>query len=279
MIGAALALGSAACFGVADYAGGLLARKANAGAVAFMVQATGAVLMLMVSPLVPAPGTGGIDLAWGALSGVGTAVGLFFLYRGVTRGHMSIVVPLSTVGAVVLPILVGVGLMGEQPSLLAWLGIAVAVPAIALISGAGGPVPRGGRAAVGDALVSSVGFALQYVALAQTASAAGLWPVTSGRFASVATMLVLAGALGSGLRLAPRLLVPTALNGAVAAAGLTAYMLATRHDIMSVAVVLSSLYPVIPVLLGITVLRERLSAKQAVGLAGAAATVVLVTSG
>jgi uncharacterized membrane protein len=314
MIGTALALGSAVCFGIADYAGGLLARKANAASVALAVQASGLVLLVLVAPLVPAPGAGWRDLAWGALSGVGTAVGLFFLYRGLTRGRMSIVVPLSTVGSVVLPVLVGVVLLGEQPSLLSWIGIGFALPAIALVTGIGGKggaegagpavdaaaggegldgadgaaaaygAAAGGAAADGaaptvDALVSSLGFALQYVALAQAGSTAGLWPVASGRVASVATLLALSGVLTARARVPRGLVVPVVLNGAVAAAGLTLYMVATRQGIMAVAVVLSSLYPVIPVLLGVVVLRERLTGRQVLGLLGAAVTVALVASG
>jgi drug/metabolite transporter (DMT)-like permease len=92
-------------------------------------------------------------------------------------------------------------------------------------------------------------------------------------------MLVLAALVHSRTRLPRGLFWPAAANGVIAAAGLTLYMFATRQDIMAVAVVLSSLYPVIPVVLGIVVLRERLSVWQAVGFAAAASTVVLVTIG
>ena len=279
MTGAALALGSAVCLGVADYAGGLLARRTDAAAVAFVVQAGGAVLVLAVAPTVPAAALTWQDVGWGALSGVGTAIGVLFLYRGLTNGPMTVVVPLSTVGGVVLPVLVGFTLLGERPSLLSWLGIAVAVPAIPLISAANGRPARADAAATAEALTSSVGFALQYIALAQTGSASGLWPVAAGRVASVLTMLALAGGPQTLLGLRRGLALRAGLNGAVAASGLTLYMLATRYEIMAVAVVLSSLYPVIPVLLGIAVLRERLTVRQAAGLVGAGATIVLVTAG
>lgn len=279
MTGAGLALGSAACFGIADYAGGLLARRASAAAVALGVQVSGALLVLVVAPMVPTADLRVADVLWGALSGVGTATGLFFLYRGLTRGAMSVIVPLSTVGAVALPVLVGVLLMHERPSLLAWCGIALAVPAIVLVSGAGAAGAASARS-VADALVSSAGFALQYIALAQAGPAAGLWPVAWGRIASVATMLVLAGLLRSRARLpSGPVWWWVAANGLLAAAGLTLYMLATRQDIMTVAVVLSSLYPVIPVVLGLAVLRERLSTRQVAGLGAAAGTVMLVTTG
>lgn len=167
---------------------------------------------------------------------------------------MSVVVPTSTVGAIALPVLVGVILLAERPSAFVWAGILLALPAIALVSGAAGP-RSAGTASMRDALISGAGFALQYVALAQGGSDAGLWPVAAGRFASVAA------------------------NGAVAAAGLTLYMLAAQEGSMAGAVVLSSLYPVIPVVLGLSLLRERLSAWQVAGLVAASGTVLLVTIG
>ncbi len=279
MTGAVLALASAVCLGIADYAGGLLARRANAAAIALAVQAGGAVLVLAVAPAVPAGVLTRSDIVWGAVSGVGTAVGVLFLYRGLVHGSMSVVVPLSTVGGVVLPVLVGLTVLGESPSLLAWLGIGIAVPSIALVSARNEASGRTHTVATLEALTSSVGFALQYIALAQAGPTAGLWPVAAGRVASVLTMLVLAATVASRLRLPRSLAVPATLNGAVAACGLTLYMLATRHEIMAVAVVLSSLYPVVPVLLGVAVLRERLDARQTAGLVGAGATIALVSGG
>lgn len=267
------------CFGVADYAGGLLSRRANAGAIALAVQVGGTAVMVVGAPMVPAPGLGLYDIGWGALSGVGTAVGVMFLYRGLTRGDMSVVVPVSTVGSVVLPVLVGLTLLGERPSMLSWLGIAVAVPTIGLISGASGRTDSAHGAAVLDGLISSVGFALQYIALAQAGTGAGLWPVTAGRLASVLTMLVLAVVTATRLKTRGRLAVPALANGVVAASGLVLYLLATRQEIMAVAVVLSSLYPTIPVLLGIAVLDERPTRRQMAGLIGAAATIALLVAG
>ena len=67
--------------------------------------------------------------------------------------------------------------------------------------------------------------------------------------------------------------------GAIAATALIFYLAATREQLLVVAVVLSSLYPAIPVLLGVTALRERLSWKQTLGLVGAAAAIGLLTIG
>src|SRR5690606_41755536 len=63
-----------------------------------------------------------------------------------------------------------------------------------------------------------------------------------------------------------------AASGAVGTLAIACYTFATREQLVSVAAVLSALYPVVPVLLGLTVLREQLTRGQAagLGLAGAA---------
>jgi drug/metabolite transporter (DMT)-like permease len=53
---------------------------------------------------------------------------------------------------------------------------------------------------------------------------------------------------------------------------------ATETQFLAVAVVLSSMYPVVPVLLGVTALHERLRFSQTLGLAGALSAMVLITT-
>ena len=67
--------------------------------------------------------------------------------------------------------------------------------------------------------------------------------------------------------------------GAGAALGLTLYLWATRQQLLALAVVLASLYPAIPTVLGFAMLHERVSRRQVVGLLGAGAAIVLLTLG
>lgn len=277
-MGALLALASAACYGIADFAGGLLARRTSHVPVALLGQLGGLAVMLVAAPLVGADAVAGRDLAAGALSGVGTGVGMLFLYRGLARGGMSVVVPVSAVGGIALPVVAGVLVFGDRPSVTTWAGVVVAVPAIWLVSGSGGRGGAGGPAVV-DGLVASVGIAVQYLALAQAGPSSGLWPVTAGRVTAVAAIALAMRPSSRSLRVRPPLGVGAAATGGVAALALVCYLLATRQDLMVVAVVLSSLYPVLPVVLGVTVLRERLAAWQVAGLAGAAVATVLVAAG
>jgi drug/metabolite transporter (DMT)-like permease len=288
MTGALLALASAACYGIADFTGGLLSRRGGFALVALTGQAGGLVFSLALAPWTAAPAPVPGDLAWGALSGVGTGVGMVFLYRGLSRGAMSVVVPVSAVGGVALPVLAGVVVLGDRPGGLSWLGIVTAVPALWLVSRSGpahaaSPAARG---ACADGLIAGAGIALQYVALSQAGHGSGVWPVAAGRVTALAVIvpvvLLPLGPRRGGAARRRALTLPqaagAAATGVVAALALVLYLLAVREQIVTVAVVLSSLYPVIPVLLGLTVLGERPSRLQTAGLLCAAVAVVLLTA-
>lgn len=88
-------------------------------------------------------------------------------------------------------------------------------------------------------------------------------------------MLPLLRCAPGGFRLPPRRLLGAALTGCCASFALVAYLLGTPQ-LLAVAVPLSSLHPV---LLGLTVLRERLSGRQMLGLLGTGIAVALRTAG
>lgn len=275
-MGELLALASAVCYGIADFAGGLLARRANFVAVALAGQVGGLGLTLVAAPFLDPTLPSATAVTWGALSGVGTGMGMTFLYRGLSHGAMSVVVPVSAVTGVGLPVLVAVVVLGDRPSALSWLGIVLAVPALWLVSAR----TRGGSAAgTFDALLAGAGIAVQYLALAQAGGGSGIWPVVAGRLAATLAILPLTRARPERVLLPPRTWVAAAGIGSVAAIALGCYLAATWHGLVVVAVVLSSMYPALPVLLGITVLRERLTAVQTAGLAAAAVAVALLAAG
>jgi drug/metabolite transporter (DMT)-like permease len=118
-----------------------------------------------------------------------------------------------------------------------------------------------------------------FIALGQIPIEAGLWPLVVSRAVSVVAIAALAAAS----RTSPRLPIGSAAQAAaVGTIGTTAtvlYMLATREELLTVAVVLTSLYPAITVLLACVFLQERISAAQAVGLGCAGAAVSLIALG
>jgi drug/metabolite transporter (DMT)-like permease len=273
-VGELLALGAALCFGTTDFFSALLSRRVHSSAVALVAQLGGTVLVTAAALLVPAPVMTLEALSWGALSGLGTGVGVAFLFRGMSTGRLSVVVPLSDVGGVVLPVLFGVLMMGERPAVLSWVGILAAGPALWLIT----RVSSGGRWATGsaDGLISGLGFAVQFVVLVPVDPAAGLWPLVVSRLASVVAIVPAVMAARASLRMPLRLFLASVGSGALGSLAIVLYTLATRQQLLAVAVVLTALYPVVPVLLGLSVLRERVTWSQTAGLGLAGAAVGLI---
>jgi drug/metabolite transporter (DMT)-like permease len=285
-MGEAFALASAVCYGVTHFCSGVLARRASGIGVAFYAQLGGTAAIFPVAVAVPGGGQAtGPALAWGALSGIGTGLGMAFLYRGMSRGKVSVVAPVSDVNAAILPVLVGVALLGERPSAMALGGMAAALPAIWLISrdprtGSGRRRLSGGlRSWVADGMYAGVGIALTWVALERVPAGTGLWPLVVSRVVSVAAIVPLVAATRTPLRLPGRIVFPAAVAGTVGTAGTWLYMLATREQLLAVASVLSALYPAIPVVLALVFLRERITATQTAGLAAGAAAISIIAAG
>ncbi|HXV94900.1 MAG TPA: DMT family transporter [Pseudonocardia sp.] len=277
-MGDVLAMASAVFFGTTHFLSALLSRRVDSTALALHAQIGGTALILVAAPLVPAQSIGAAAICWGALSGVGTGIGVTFLYRGVSVGQVSVVVPLSDVGAMVLPVLAGVLLLGERPRVVSWFGVVAAALALWLISRSPSDPGRAGRTATGsaDGLVAGAGFALQFVALARVDPAAGLWPLVASRFASVLAIVPLALGARATMRMSSRFLLAAAGTGALGTVAIVLYTLATRRQLLALAVVLAALYPVVPVVLGLTVLRERATRGQVLGLVLAAVAIAVI---
>ncbi|MEU1102732.1 EamA family transporter [Streptomyces tibetensis] len=279
-MGELLALLSALCFGITHFVNGLVSRRRNGLTVALHAQVGGIVLGLLLA-LVLDGGTASLaDYGWGALSGVGTGIGVAFLYRAMSQGAMSVVVPVSGVGAVALPVLVGVCLLGERPALPAWVGIAAVLPALWLVSqdsSSLGHKQRGTPAAgVPSALIASVGFGVQFLAMAQVGMDSDLWPVVLSRVVSVVVIAAVLGSYSAPWRPAGEPWAATVAAGALGTLAIVLYLEATGQQLMAVATVLSALYPAIPVLLALVMLKERLNRGQAVGLVFTALAIGLI---
>jgi len=282
---AVLALLSAACYGAADFLGGLTAKRASTLAIVVVSQLSGLLLLLIMFPLLPAALPVRGDFLWGALAGLTGGAGVALLYRALAIGVMAIVAPTTAVCAVAIPVLVAVGL-GERPSVLAVGGIGLAIVAIGLISQSSHPDPtprEDSQSAVDShmsafslALVSGVLVGLFFLALARTSDQAGLWPLVAARIVSVSLFAGMALVASQSLRL------PTGIVGTVVAGGVLdmlanlLYMIATRSGPLSVVVTLASLYPASTVLLARVILHERLNARQWIGIACALVAVVAI---
>ena len=276
-----LALLSALSYGLSDFVGGLVSRRVSAWSVAVLGQAS-ATVCTAVTALFVAGAPHGHDFAWAALAGVASGVGTGFLYRGFSSGRMGVVAPISAVGSAVVPVLAGVA-GGERPHLLVWLGVAVALPAIWLVSSSPPTNDGAGRAPLAagavDGVLAGFGFGGLFAALGQVPGGAGLWPLTLAQVVTVPTVVVGATVLGAQWWPRGRAVRPALLTGPLGASATVLFLLASQRGFLTVTGVLASLYPAATVLLAARVLREHIHRIQALGLALCAVSVALVVAG
>jgi drug/metabolite transporter (DMT)-like permease len=127
------------------------------------------------------------------------------------------------------------------------------------------------------AAVSGLGFGFYYVFLARAGDASGLWPLVVSRFASALLIVPVAVRRGAVRTLRGPILGLVAGAGVCDAGANMAFLLAARSGLLSLAGVLTSLYPAVTVLLAVGLLGEATSPVQRVGLVLAATSVVLIT--
>jgi uncharacterized membrane protein len=222
-----------------------------------------------------------VDFAWATVAGIGSGVGVGFLYRGFATGRMSVVAPVSAVGAALVPVLFGV-VGGERPGGLVWLGIVLAAPAIWLVSSVP-PTPEDDSTPLRDGLLDGVlaglGFGLLFACIGQVPRESGMVPLAFTQLVSVPAVVLLATALHTDWVPRDRAVGWAALTGPLGGSANLLFLLATQRGYLTVSAVLTSLYPASTVVLAALVLREQIHRAQAVGLALCAVTVTLVAVG
>ncbi|MGH3229758.1 MAG: EamA family transporter [Streptosporangiaceae bacterium] len=295
-----LALAAAVLYGTADFLGGVASRRARVFAVLALTVPAGAVVMLVVALLGQVPAIGGLlghgglgspasvgdwsAVGWAAASGVCGAVGLVAFYAGFATAPISVVAPIAALVSAVLP--VGVAVVGgERPAATVIAGGLICLVAVVLVSaqpsdhsGDRRLVTSGRLRALGYGAAAGAGFGLFFIFLKNAGQSGVLWPVAISRSAGTVVAF--------GIALATRTRPPwgrggitgiALMSGAIDAAANVCYVLATRAGLFGLAVVITSLYPGMTVLLARVLLGERMRWLQRAGLLLAAAGVVLVT--
>jgi drug/metabolite transporter (DMT)-like permease len=273
-----LSLATALVYGSSDFLGGLASRRTSTVSVVVWSQAFGLLLLAVVLPVIGGHATGR-DLAWGAVCGVAGAFAIGMLYRGLAVGTMGIVSPLSAVLGASIPMIYGLAFRGERPGWLAYAGIAAALLAVVCVSvsertlEADEPA-RGARAGlfppgVREGLLAGVGFGLYFIALAQTRTDAGMYPLLAARVTSI--VLLLGGGIVFGgvraVRVARPALAIVVGCGLLDMGANVLFVLAAHMGMLAIVAVLTSLYPAATVALAAIVLRERLGRIQWIGVA------------
>ncbi len=274
ILGALLALTSAAVWGSGDFSGGYATRGANNYHV-LVLSALSGVILLVVLALVRHEGWPPLaGWVWAALGGVSGAVGIACLYQALSLGHAAAVAPITAVISAVLPAVFGMFLAGlPGPSQLA--GFVVAAPGLWLVSAPTQGASRVSRAEMVLAVIAGLGFGGFFVFMGLLDRGYLFTPLVISRTLTLLTALVLLAA--RRLPLPSLTSSPIALlAGVLDAGGNIFYILARQYARLDVAAVLSSLYPAATVLLSWIILKEHIGRRQWAGALLCVAAVALI---
>lgn len=267
---------AAATWGSGDFAGGMLVRRAPVLGVVLVSQLVGTALALILALIrgetMPLPA----DIPWSIAAGVSGGVGIVALYRGLAVGRMGVVAPVTGVLAATIPVGFGV-LVDGLPTAPVVIGIGLAIVAVILVSRVDDG--RAGPSGLGLALVAGFAIGGFGVAVSQISDGHAFGPLTMIRAAEALLIVGIVIVGRQAWRTERRLLPAMAGIGVLDMAGNAGFILSIQAGSLAVGAMLSSLYPVVTVVLAAVVLREPVTRTHALGIGLAAAAIACIAAG
>ena len=277
---AACSVAAVVLWGASDFAGGLGSRKANAFVLTAFSHLCALALMLLVALAQRETLPDRVSMAWALIAGGVGGFSLAVFYGALAAGRMGLTAPIGALLGAAIPTLVDIALEGS-PSRWSIAGFVLAIVAIWLITR---PEPPGENDETGHprgvaiAALSGVGFAGFYLCIHQ-ASGSPAWIAAISRIGSFATTAAAVVATRAPMKLdAPRAVLGAGA-GFLDVIASALFIYASQRGRLDEAVVITSLYPAVTVLLARIVLREHFSRWKFVGLLAALASVPLIAAG
>ncbi len=269
----AFSLAAVLCWGTSDFTGGYASKGSDSFRVTMLSHAAGLALMLTLALLTGAPYPAPSSRGWALLAGAlgGTALAIF--YRTLADGNMGITAPVAAVLGAAIPTAFVILTQGV-PAKLSLAGFLLAGIGIWLISRPDGSANN--HAGLVMAALAGIGFAGFFLCIHRTGDSSVLWSAVHSRFAS----LMIVGAIVLWRRGRGRVQRADAslalFAGCLDVTGTALFIRAEQTGRLDSAVVLSSLYPVITVLLARIVLHERFTTWKTIGVFAALLAVPLI---
>ena len=273
-----LALLSSILWGGADFLGGKLSKQYQAIAVTAVSQVFG--LLIGVSIVLISSSWLSPSLSWdsyfisGVFAGLLGFIGLVAFYTGLATGRMGVVAPISAL-SVTLPLTIAF-INGEKPNTGQLIGMGVALTGAFFASG---PEIKGGVTIkpIIFAVIAAFGFGSAVTFIARGSETSAIMTMTTMRLATLMVALLLFArhrTIGGFTKKDLPILI--AIGGADFMANLLLGV-ATTKGLVSLAVVLGSLYPIVTALLAFRLLHERLHKVQYLGIAFSITGVVVIS--
>ncbi|MGO9086492.1 MAG: EamA family transporter [Candidatus Sulfotelmatobacter sp.] len=267
-------------WGTSDFAGGYGSRRANAFTLTAFSHICAFLLMLAIALGEHGAFPSRASVLWALLAGAVGGFSLAIFYRALASGQMGLTAPIAALMGAAIPALADIAMEGA-PRRWTIAGFALAIVAIWLITR---PEPRDENDASGQpkgvamAALAGVGFAAFYLCIHQ-AHGSATWLAVVSRVGSFTATAVAVAVTRAPLALdRPRALLGM-LAGFFDISASALFIFASQRGRLDEAVVITSLYPAVTVLLARLVLKEQFSRWKFVGLLAALAAVPLIAAG
>ena len=267
-------------WGTSDFAGGFASRRANAFVLTAFSHICAVVLMLVIALAQHGPFPSRASVFWALLAGSVGGFSLAIFYRALASGQMGLTAPIAALMGAAIPALADIGMEGA-PRRWTLVGFALAIVAIWLITRpeqSGENDASGHPKGVAMAALAGVGFAGFYLCIHQ-AHGSATWLAVVSRIGSFTATAVAVAATRAPLALDRPRAALGMLAGFLDISASALFIFASQRGRLDEAVVITSLYPAVTVLLARLVLKEHFSRWKFVGLLAALAAVPLIAVG
>ncbi len=263
---AAYGLAAVLAWGTSDFLGGYATRRANAFLYTTVVNLGGLVMVVTLASATDAPFPSARSAAW-----------VLIFYRALSSGRMGLTAPVAAVLGAAIPAIFSMfaeGLPGRIPL----LGFILAATGLWLITRteANQGEDDGKPECLGLAVLAGIGFASFYLCVRQAGDASPLWIASLTRAGGLIITALIVLMIGKFRDITPAGIRWGVLTGCIDSAGTILFVHASQTGRLDEAVVISSLYPAVTVVLARVFLNEHFTRWRLVGLLAALAAVPMI---
>ncbi|MFW9928597.1 MAG: EamA family transporter [Candidatus Thorarchaeota archaeon] len=268
-------LTSAITFGSGDFAGGFATKKNNVFIVLVISQIAGLILLILLA-LIIGENILFDQMIFGSLSGIFGGLGLLAFYRGLAIGNMAVVAPITAVIAPLLPLIFN---LFSNPSYTFFqiLGFILALISIWMVSS----TKSEGNVSFLDvklAILAGLGFGLFliFINLASTLSSY-FFPLIFARIASITMVFIIILITKQPSEITPKSVLIISLAGIFDTLGNVFFVLSSIYGRLDIASILTSMGPVVTIILASTIIKEKITRMQLVGIFLALTSIILIS--
>ncbi len=270
-IGITFGFASMLLFGIANFVAGIYAKRYDPIMVLSWYFSSSSVILLVVALAffrIPHVSPGGVVELIGAA--IASAAGIFFFYRGLGSGNISVVVPVAsayTVPAVIISVIV----LGETLGAMQIAGICAAILGTILIGIKFGSIHKSSgplSAGIGSAVLTLFIWGAFYPLIGFLSESMGwIWPVLVSSVGTAAIFVAYGLATRRDMRLPRRGSIGIFAYAWTATTAFALYSIGAGTGNIALVAAIAAAAPLITVVLAMLLLKERMEPIQVAGLA------------